>query len=74
MLSAKEAQVQAFERGERVIPRDRVGAVPAGDRVITQYSGGREPVTYPRGSLWLVVGVLVVLFLVFFGTFLLFFR
>jgi len=74
VLSAKEAELRAAERGERVVPGDRVGAVPAGDRVITQYSGGREPVTYPRGSLWLVVGVLVVLFLVFFGTFLLFFR
>src|SRR3990172_3766260 len=25
-------------------------------RVVTQYSGGREPMTYPRGSPWLVVG------------------
>ncbi len=29
--------------------------------------GGREPVTYPRGSLWIIVGIVVVLFVVFFG-------
>ena len=74
MLSPKEAELRAPERGEWVVPGDRVGAVPAGDRVVTQYSGGREPVTYPRESIWLVVGILVVLFLVFFGAFLLFFR
>ncbi len=31
------------------------------------YTPGRPAVTYPRGSLWLVIGILAVLFTIFFG-------
>ncbi|HLE45549.1 MAG TPA: hypothetical protein VI915_00965 [Thermoplasmata archaeon] len=67
MLSAKEVEAQVRARDGRVTPGDRVGAVPAGDRVFPHYSGGREPVTYGRGSLWIVLGVVIILFVVFFG-------
>ena len=67
MLSAKEVEAQVRARDGRVTPGDRVGAVPAGDRVFPHYSGGREHVTYGRGSLWIVLGVVIILFVVFFG-------
>ena len=31
------------------------------------YTPGREAVTYSRGTLWIVVGILAVLFALFFG-------
>ena len=31
------------------------------------YSHKREPVTYSRNAIWIVVGVLVILFAIFFG-------
>ncbi len=31
------------------------------------YTPGHAPVTYPRGSLWLVIGLLAILFTIFFG-------
>ena len=46
---------------------DRVGAVGATDRPMALYTHGREAVTYGRGSVWIVIGILVVLFAVFFG-------
>ncbi len=67
MLTAKDVEVQVGERRAQVAPGERVGAVPAGDRVLPHYSGGREPVAYGRGSLWIVVGILIVLFVIFFG-------
>ena len=43
-----------------------VGSV-AGDRPMAMYTPGREPVTYERAGLWITIGILVVLFAVFFG-------
>jgi len=48
-------------------PGERVGAVGATDRPMALYTHGRAPVTYPRGSLWLVIGLLAILFTIFFG-------
>jgi len=36
------------------------------------YTSGREPVTYPKGTTWIVIAILAVLFSVFFGWILLF--
>jgi len=31
------------------------------------YTSRREPVTYPRGTIWIVIGILATLFAIFFG-------
>jgi len=46
---------------------DRVGGIGATDRPMPMYTPGREAVTYSRGTLWIVVGILAVLFALFFG-------
>jgi hypothetical protein len=48
-------------------PGERVGAIGATDRPMALYTPGRPAVTYPRGSLWLVIGLLAILFTIFFG-------
>ena len=48
-------------------PGERVGAVGGTDRPMPLYTPAKEPVTYGRGTLWIVVGILVVLFVLFFG-------
>jgi len=48
-------------------PGERVGAIGAGDRAMPLYAHKREPVTYERNAVWIVVGVLVILFAIFFG-------
>jgi len=61
------ARALAEERARGVDPeRPAVGSV-AGERSMAMYTPGREGVTYPRSGLWIVVGILVVLFVVFFG-------
>ena len=53
-------------------PSDRVGSVGGTDRPMPLYTSGREPVTYPKGTTWIVIAILAVLFSVFFGWILLF--
>ena len=48
-------------------PGERVGAIGVGDRAVPLYSHKREPVTYESSAVWIVVGVLVILFAIFFG-------
>ena len=48
-------------------PGERVGAIGVGDRAMPLYSHKREPVTYESSAVWIVVGVLVILFAIFFG-------
>lgn len=39
-----------------------------GDRAGAMYTpGGREPVTYPKSGLWITIGIVVILFVIFFG-------
>ena len=45
----------------------KVGAAFAADRPMAMYTPGREAVTYGRAGLWIVIGIIVVLFVVFFG-------
>ena len=64
----------ARDSGERPPTQDEqhVGSVFMGDRGGAMYTpGGREPVTYPRSGLWITVGIVVILFVIFFGAILL---
>ncbi len=58
-LQEREARLGRAER-------PAVGSV-AGERPMAMYTPGREPVTYGRAGLWITIGILVVLFVVFFG-------
>ena len=51
-------------------PGERVGAIGATERAMPLYTPGREAVTYGRAGLWIVIGILALLFAVFFGLFL----
>ena len=60
--------IPVLERGSTVdSPSNRVGSVGATDRPMALYTSRREPVTYPRGTIWIVIGVLATLFAIFFG-------
>ena len=64
MLERSSEGIHAME-GDRS-PGERVGAIGA-DRPMPLYSHKREPMTYDRNAVWIVVGVLVILFAIFFG-------
>ena len=44
----------------------KVGAAFAADRPMAMYTPGREAVTYGRAGLWIAIGIIVVLCVVFF--------
>ena len=62
-----ERSLNGDSGGREASKGDRVGAIGAADRPMPVYTPARAPVTYPRGTVWLVIGILAFLFAIFFG-------
>jgi len=62
-----ERSLNGDSGGREASKGDRVGAIGGTDRPMPVYTPARAPVTYPRGTVWLVIGILAFLFAIFFG-------